>query len=165
MIRLIVCIGVALFLFVTILFFGIAIESSYILENWYSVSPLQNVKQGVWLAQFRNAAFNASIMALVFTLIWNFVGFFGYQIKDWRNAKGKLAWWSIAGLKLVSIGIYGWIYTPESQDLGKILAILIYLFNSIVIYWFSSFLMSPASVKYVPPLSQLSPTQRIPLQF
>jgi hypothetical protein len=165
MFRLIISIAVAALMFVVIIFFVIGGESSYVLETWFEVSPLSNIRQGVWLSKFREVAFNAACVAFAFAVIWHCVSFGMYRIKDWRNAGGQNTWWLIAIIMFVAIGIYGWIYTPEAQDLGKTLAILLYLFNSIFIYWFSSFLLSPASVKYVPPLSRYSLTQRIPLNF
>jgi hypothetical protein len=138
---------VAIILVIAAFFFVIPVEA-YILENYFDV--LSIVDQNIWLVNFRDLGLKCLLVALVITALWNIIGYFGYYISDWKKAGGRNVWSALAGLLLIAIVLTGYIFTLETQDIGRYLATLIYAVNGIIIYWIATVIQSPSPVKFAP---------------
>jgi hypothetical protein len=131
--------------------FALVTGESWYFENQLNVSPLTGVRQDAWLQNFSDNAFWHLLTALIFTIAWHSIGFGYYRIDNWSKAGGRLMWTGIFVAMLFVIAVISWPSTQATQDAGKLLAVLAYLFNAIFIYYISSVLASPTTVKYAPP--------------
>ena len=120
-------------------------------ENQLNVSPETGTRQDTWLQDFSDDAFYHLATALIFTLIWHTIGFAYYRIQEWPKAGGRLMWAGLFVVMLVVIAVIGSQSTDPTQDFGKMLAVLAYLFNGAFVFYGSSLLASPTTVKYAPP--------------
>ena len=150
MIRYLLSIGFAVALFLIVFILLIPTVEYWLLENWLEVQPLPGTQQKTWLNDFSTIALYAGAIALAFTIFWHSFGYFYYRIKNWKNAGGRITWMLIFIVMLVGILAFGWLVSEPTQDSGKHLAVGFYLLNSVVVYIFSSWILSPATVKYAP---------------
>lgn len=132
-----------------IFFFAVPFEKT-ILEEQIEVSPLANVKQSAWLDIFSNTGLICLGIALLGVIVWSFWGYSRYRIVRWQNAGGKLDRLLISSLTFASVLLYGWFYTEPTQDWGKHIACLFYAINTFIVYWLTTAMFSPSSVKYAP---------------
>lgn len=107
-----------------------------------------------WVEIFQNWAIWEAILAFVFGLIWLGVGQFYFRIEHYGNAGGFFWWIGLLIFLLLITFISGFILIPGTQENSKPLGILFYLINAFVIYWFSSAVCSPSTVKYAPLFSK-----------
>lgn len=126
-------------------------ESGF-LENQINVSPIAGTRQQIWLTEFQDVAVSQVLTALGFTLLWLGIGFGYYRIKDWKTAaSGRLIWSLLLTALVLFVALIGWFYTPATQgDPGKIVAVIAYVLNALLIFYVTSILSSPTSVKYAP---------------
>ena len=130
---------------------GLVAAEFWYFENQLNVSPLTGVRQDTWLQDFSDNAFYHLLTALIFTLIWHTAGFFYFRINVWTKAGGRLVWAGLFVVMLVTVAVISWQSTDATQDAGKLLAVMAYLLNAAFVYYGSSLLASPTTVKYVPP--------------
>lgn len=122
-----------------------------ILENQINVSPFAGTSQQQWLAIFQDTAFYQVWTAFFFSLAWLLASWYRYQIKYWKRAGGRLLWSGFLIVLLLFELAVGWFRTDPTQDVsGKLAAILMYVGNALLIFYLSSLLSSPTSVKYAP---------------
>lgn len=151
MIRFFLSIGFAFGLFFVTFFVLVTMVEFWLLENWFEVESLTGIKQKEWLSEFSNMALYTSSIALVATILWHLFGYYFYRVKFWqRTGSSRLTWGLILVLMLIAILIFGWLWTAPTQDEGKLVACGFYLLNAIFIYCLSSWILSPATVKYAP---------------
>lgn len=151
MIRFFLSIGFAFILFLATFFLLVTMVEYWLLENWFEVESLTGIRQKEWLNSFSNMALYTSLIALAVTVFWHTFGYYFYRIKTWQRAgSSRLAWIFIFVVMLIAILIFGWVWTDPTQDEGKLAAVGFYLLNAGFIYCFSSWILSPATVKYAP---------------
>lgn len=149
--RFIVSVFFAIILFLVTFFVFVTMIEFWLLENWFEIESLTGIKQKEWLNNFSNMALYTSLIALVATVFWHAFGYYFYRIKSWQIAgSSRLTWGLIFVVMLIAILIFGWLWTAPTQDEGKLVACSFYLLNAIFIYCFSSWILSPATVKYAP---------------
>lgn len=136
--------------FSVIAYLGLVYFEGYYLYDVFEAQPSGKVKLDTWINEFYAAALITVGIAFVGVLIWYLVGYFYYRITDWKNAKGFLAWLSIFVVTIVSVFAYGYYFTQPTEDWGQRLAILSYIVNAALIYWLSTAIFSPSTVKYAP---------------
>lgn len=158
MIRFFLSVGFAFILFLVTFFLLVTMVEYWLLENWFEVESLTGIRQKEWLNSFSNMALYTSLMALAATVFWHSLGYYFYRIKNWhykiknwqKAGSSRLAWVFIFVVMLITILIFGWLFTDPTQDEGKLVAVGFYLLNAGFIYCFSSWILSPATVKYAP---------------
>jgi hypothetical protein len=149
--RFILSVGFAFILFLVTFFVLVTMIELWLLENWFEVESLTGMRQKEWLNHFSDMALYTSLIALAVTFFWHFFGYYFYRIKTWRRAaSSRLAWAIIFLVMLIIILIFGWLWTIPTQDEGKLVACGFYLLNAVFIYCLSSWVLSPATVKYAP---------------
>lgn len=151
MIRFFLSVGFAFILFLGTSILLVPMIESWLLENWFEIESLTGIKQKEWLNNFSNMALYTSLIALVATVLWHSFGYYFYRIKSWQIAgSSRLTWGLILVALLIAVLIFGWLLTAPTQDEGKLVACGFYLLNAIFIYCLSSWILSPATVKYAP---------------
>lgn len=122
----------------------------YYLYDVFEVQPSGKVKLDTWINEFYETALITIIMAFAGILIWYLIGYLNYRITNWKKAKGFLAWLFIFLVTIVGVFAYGYYFTQPTEDLGKYISCLFYVGNTALIYWLSTAMFSPSTVKYVP---------------
>ncbi len=151
MTRFFLSVGFAFVLFLVTFFGLVTMIEFWLLENWFEVESLTGIKQKEWLNNFSNMALYSSLIALAATFFWHIFGYFFYRIKSWQIAgSSRLTWGLIFVVMLIGVLVFGWLWTTPTQDEGKLVACGFYLLNAIFIYCVSSWVLSPATVKYAP---------------
>lgn len=151
MIRFFLSLGFAVILFLVTFFLLVTMIEFWLLENWFEVESLTGIKQKEWLSNFSDMALYTGLIALAATIIWHSIGYGFYRIKNWQKAKSsRIVWGLILIAMFVVILVFGWLLTSKTQDEGREVAVGFYLFNAIFIYCISSWVLSPATVKYAP---------------
>ena len=149
--RFILSIGFAFVLFLVAFFVFVTMIEFWLLENWFEVESLTGVRQKEWLDNFSNIALYTSLIALAATVFWHSFGYYFYRIKSWQMAwSSRLTWGLIFVGMFFAVLIFGWLWTSPTQDEGKLVAWVFYLLNATFIYCISSWVLSPATVKYAP---------------
>ncbi|MBF0518554.1 MAG: hypothetical protein HQK92_02395 [Nitrospirae bacterium] len=81
-------------------------------------------------------------------LIWYIVGWF-YKINDWRIiSKMKTVWYALFLLPILVVGVA--LYKAPVIEKGTAWVVIFYITNSLILFYFSTFLLSPPSFKYIP---------------
>ncbi|MFN0139888.1 MAG: hypothetical protein ACKVQW_07345 [Pyrinomonadaceae bacterium] len=126
-----------------------------LLKESYVVLPLEIDKydNSLWVEVFQTWAVYGVFLAAGFSLMWLIVGQFKFRPEKYGDAGGRMPWVSFLIALLLLTLTMGYFLTPGTQDFGKPLALSFYLVNSFFIYWFSSVMFSPSTVKYAPWLS------------
>ena len=128
----------------------LAYLEGYYLYDIFEAQPSGKVRLDIWINAFYENALTTIGFAFLGVLAWYFVGYVLYRITNWKNAKGFLAWLLIFVLTVIAVFAYGYYFTQPTEDLGKYLACLFYVGNAALIYWLSTAIFSPSTVKYVP---------------
>lgn len=131
-------------------YFVLINAEAYVLYEKLEVQPEGKLKLDVWINDFYNAAFASIILGLIGVLIWYFIGYFRYRITHWKNAGGFLMWAAIGLLILSVMVIYGLYILPKAIGYGREFALIFCGANTWLIYWFTTALFSPSTVKYEP---------------
>lgn len=157
--RLLLGIVVALaFLFLAfVLVFG----EAWILENWWEVTPKKGISQQNWLNDFWITSNIQACIAFVTALVWNFLGYWIYRIVDWKNSGGKTLWYALFFSLLIVLTAISLSTSVETQDNARFFVVISHVINGAFIYFGSSWLLSPSTIKYAPPLSTYSPLRNI----
>lgn len=150
MTRLGFCLIVASLLF-GIGFLALLPAERYVFENWLDITPLAGTTQQEWLQTFTDIGFYMLLIALMSTFFWHIAGYFKYRIIDWTSAGGWRVWFSILVIMTIVIIIFGYWWTDQTQDVGRYFATAVYVFNGVLVFWLSSLILSPSTVKYAPP--------------
>ena len=122
----------------------------YLLYDVFEVQPSGKLKLDNWINEFYETALVTIVISFGGVLIWYLFGFINYRITNWRNAKGFLAWLFIFVGTIVIASVYGYKFTPPTEERGKGYALFSYFVNVALIYWLSTAIFSPSTVKYVP---------------
>lgn len=126
-----------------------------LLKEGYVVLPLEidRYDNSLWVEVFQNWAVYGVFVAAAASLTWLIAGQFRFRPENYGAAGGR-TWWAsvLTGLLLATISM-GYFLTPPTQDFGKPIALAFYLVNAFFVYWFSSVMFSPSTVKYAPWLS------------
>ena len=133
-----------------ICFLALLPSEKYLLENWLEITPLAGTTQQEWLQTFIDMGFYTLIIAAIFTVFWHTVGYFKYQILNWKSAGGNGFWWICLILMMIVIVIFGYLVISPTQDIGRYISSALYTLNGVIIFWLSSLILSPSTVKYAP---------------
>lgn len=136
--------------FSVIVYLAVIYLGGYYLYDFFEVQPAGKVKLDTWINEFYENSLAIVTMAFLGVLIWYSVGYFSYQITDWKRAKGFLAWLLIFLATFAAAFAYGYYFTQPTEDTGRIRTCLIFAGSAALIYWLSTAIFSPPTVKYAP---------------
>lgn len=131
-------------------YLGLVYLEGYFLYDKFEAQPSGKVKLDTWINEFYAVALITVVFAFVGVVIWYLVGYLYYQITDWKNAKGFLAWLFIFVVTIAAVFGYGYYFIQPTEDLGKYISCLFFVGNALLIYWLSTAIFSPPTVKYAP---------------
>lgn len=123
---------------------------SFVLENTIDIIPKLPIKQPMWIENFVTVGIYCMAIAVVFSLIWSIGGTLLYSITDWQKAGGWYFWLAVGLLMILTIVSSGYLLNYPTQDNGVILASSCYLVNGLFIFWISSLLKSPVTIRFAP---------------
>lgn len=126
------------------------LAEGYYLYDVFEAQPSGKVKLDVWINEFYETALATIVIAFLGVLAWYLIGYSAYRINNWKKAGGFLLWLLIFVITVVAVFVYGYYFTQPTEDLGKYFACLFYVGNAALIYWLSTALFSPSTVKYAP---------------
>jgi hypothetical protein len=133
-----------------LVYVGLVYLEGYYLYDVFQAQPSGKVKLDTWINEFYANALPTIMFALLGILVWYLIGYFKHRIANWKKSKGFLAWLLIFVLSTLAAFAYGYYFTKPTEDLGKYFACLFFLGNGALLYWLSTAVFSPPTVKYVP---------------
>lgn len=111
--------------------------------------PLSGMRLTPWINDFMNAAAHGVWISAAGSFVWFSLAHWLFGVLDWRSS-GKRSIWLVTGLITVVVStVYGFYYVPSAES-GGLLAYFFFFLNSMLIYYLSTALGSPASYKYTP---------------
>lgn len=131
-------------------YFVLINAEAYTLYEKLEVQPEGKLKLDVWINDFYNAAFVSLILGLIGVSLWYFIGYVRYRITNWKRAGGFLMWAIVGLLILASMIAFGVYQIPKAIGYGREIAVFFCVANSWLIYWLTTALFSPSTVKYEP---------------
>ena len=144
------CLVKVLFINGIVCFFVLLPAEKYLLENWIDITPLAGTTQQEWLQTFIDMGLYTLLIALSFTLFWHIFGYIRYRIINWKSAGGEGLWWLCLILMMLVIAIFGYLVINSTQDSSRYISSALYTANGVFIFWLSSLILSPSTVKYAP---------------
>jgi hypothetical protein len=127
-------------------YFAVSFESQY-LESLVTTGP--DITLDAWRELFSYWAAIGIIIALTAALLWFFLGQWVFTMNRWTSANNKRTVWLILAAAALAAALPGILLMPTVQEGGR-LAWPFYLLNNVVVFYFSTLLLSPSSFKYTP---------------
>lgn len=141
--------------------FVLVFGETWILENLWEVTPKKGISQQNWLNDFWMTSAIQAGVAFLIAITWNFLGYLIYRIKDWRRSGGRPFWYTLLFTLLIVLTVISLSTSVETQDNARFFVVFSHIINGVFIYYGSSWLLSPSTIKYAPPLSVYSPLKNI----
>lgn len=136
--------------FAALVYLFLVYFEGYYLYEVFEAQPSGKVKLDTWISEFYENSLTLIVFAFLAVLLWYLIGYFNYRITNWKQSGGFLAWLLIFVALIIFVFVYGYNYTQATEDLGRYFACLFYVANAALIYWLSTAIFSPSTVKYVP---------------
>lgn len=113
------------------------------------IMPPEGMTDEEWNVKFIIWGRYIIISAVAASLIWYAVGWF-HKINDWRGfTMMKVLYYLIILLPAI---ICVWVqYKIPTLDKGMFVVVLFYIVNGLLLYYILTILLSPPSLKYIPP--------------
>jgi hypothetical protein len=122
-----------------------------LLDSQISVGP--GVTLESWLAEFRFWATIGIALEVIAVFVWYLLCQLKFKVNRWPASDKRPVWSLIFLISLIVSVALCYLLTPPAQE-GRILALVFYLLNNLLLFWAATLLASPSSFKHTPYLAE-----------